>query len=138
MALMEAPFLPNSPIRLENPLTAAPSDLGTRGLTLWRSIADEFDLPQHEAELLHEAARVADRLDSLDAIIRADGVTVQSPQGVKAHPALTEARAQEVILTRLVASLRIPDEGDARPQRRGGSRGAYAARRAYGSKSVTR
>jgi hypothetical protein len=115
----------------------APGDLGPRGLTLWASIADEFDLPQHERDLLHEAGRVADRLDALDAVVRAEGVTVQTPQGVKTHPALAEARQQEVILTRLVASLRIPDEEDKRPQRRGSSRGAYSARRSYGSRSTS-
>jgi hypothetical protein len=115
-----------------------PTDLGPRGLALWGSIADEFDLPQHEAELLHEAARVADRLDALDSVVRADGVTVATPQGVKAHPALSEARQQEIVLTRLVASLRIPDEDDKRPQRRGAGRGSYSARRQYGSRSVGR
>jgi hypothetical protein len=113
-------------------MTSTPDDLGPRGLALWRSIADEFDLPQHEAQLLHEAARVADRLDALHEVVKAQGVTIQSPHGVKAHPALTEARQQELVLTRLVASLRIPDEDDRRPQRRG------ASRRPYGSLSVAR
>ena len=114
----------------------APENLGPRGRALWDSIADEFSLAKHEEDLLHEAARVADRLDGLDEVIRREGVTVQSPQGVKAHPALVEARAQEIVLTRLVASLRIPDEDGNTPQRRGGARTPYLGRRAYGSKSV--
>ena len=116
---------------------STPENLGPRGLALWDSIADRFDLERHEAELLHEAARVADRLDLLDAAVRRDGVTISGPQGLRAHPALTEARQQELILTRLVASLRVPDEETGeRPQRRGAGRGAYAARRQYGSKSI--
>jgi len=116
----------------------APTDLGDRGRALWHSLADDFDLAQHERDLLHEAARVADRLDSLDAVVRAEGVTVTSPQGVKAHPALVEARQQEVVLSRLIASLRIPDEDGNAPQRRGGARSPYLARRTYGSKSAAR
>lgn len=116
----------------------APENLGPRGRALWDSIAGEFDLAKHEEDLLHEAARVADRLDALDVVVRREGVTVQTPQGVQAHPALKEARAQEIVLTRLVASLRIPDEDDKRPQRRGGARSPYTARRAYGSRSVAR
>lgn len=114
----------------------APDNLGPRGAALWASLADEFDLAQHERDLLHEAARVADRLDALDEVVRREGVTVQTPQGVKAHPALVEARAQEIVLTRLVASLRIPDEEGNTPQRRGGARSPYMARRSYGSRSV--
>lgn len=115
---------------------SAPEGLGPRGAALWTSIADVFDLDEHERTLLLEAARVADRLDALDAVIATEGVTVTTPQGVKAHPALTEARQQGIVLSRLVSTLRIPDEDDVRPQRRGASRGHYAARRSYGSLSV--
>ena len=47
-------------------------------------------------------------LAELEKIIRAEGVTNVSPQGVRAHPALVEARQQRVTLAKLVASLRIP------------------------------
>jgi hypothetical protein len=109
-----------------------PEDLGASGRAFWLSLAGTFDFEEHELAVVEEAARVKDRLDELDAVVRSEGVTVESPQGVKAHPALVEARAQEVVLTRLVASLRLPDENDVRPQRRGGGRGAYSARRDHG------
>lgn len=114
---------------------SAPDDLRDRGRAIWASVADDFDLNDHERALLHEAARVADRLDSLDEVVRREGVTISSPQGVKAHPALTEARQQGITFSRLIAALRIPDEDDARPQRRGGARGHYASRK-YGVRSV--
>lgn len=116
----------------------APEELGESGRRLWDDFVSKFDFEEHELALLIEAARVKDRLDALDKIIRAEGMTIQSPHGPKAHPALVEARQQEIVLTRIVASLRLPDEEDERPQRRGGARGAYAARRAYGSLSVGR
>lgn len=105
---------------------APPTDLRDAGRDLWTSLAGAMSFEAHESALLIEACRVRDRLDSLDAVVRAEGVTVTSPQGVKAHPALVEARAQEVVLTRLLASLRIPDADDVdRPQRRGSARGTY-------------
>jgi hypothetical protein len=55
---------------------------------------------------------------------------VDSPQGVKPHPAAVEARQQSITLARLLNALRLPngEEGDEqvgarRPQRRPGVRG---------------
>ena len=121
------------------PPVPPPENLNSAGQALWSSVADAFELEEHERALLQEACRVADRLEALDAVVRAEGVTIATPQGAKAHPALVEARQQGVVLTRrLVASLRLPDEEEERPQRRGGARGAYASRRSYGSPSVRR
>ena len=103
-----------------------PSGLKSGGRKLWRSITDEFELGQHELSILVEAARTVDALDELESIVRDEGVTNISPQGVRAHPALVEARQQRVTLAKLVASLRIPleDEQEATrtPQKRSGVR----------------
>ncbi|KEP41090.1 hypothetical protein MKSMC1_37520 [Mycobacterium kansasii] len=56
---------------------------------------------------------------------------VEGPHGAKAHPALTAAQQQRIVLARLAASLRLPsgDQDDPsvlrRPQRRGAARGVY-------------
>lgn len=105
-----------------------PDNLGPSGSALWAGLVDLATFDVHELTLVVEACRVRDRLDALNEVIRAEGVTVTSPQGVKAHPALVEARAQEVVMTRLLASLRIPTDDLARPQARGAARGAYGAR----------
>lgn len=105
-----------------------PTDLGVSGLALWLELASAYDFDAHDSIVVTEACRVKDRLDALDLAVRADGVTLASPQGVKAHPALTEARQQQIVLTRLVASLRLPDEEGDRAQRRGRPRGAYSGR----------
>jgi hypothetical protein len=60
-------------------------------------------------------------------------VTTINARGDKvAHPALIEARQQALVLSRLIASLRLPsgdvDEDLKRPQRRGASRGSYGVR----------
>ncbi len=107
-----------------------PTGLGPTGLKLWRSIADDFTLDVHEELLLTEACRCADRLDRLDVEARANDVTVINMKGDRvAHPALTEARQQAIVLSRLLASLRMPSgEAEARPQRRGASRVPYRPR----------
>jgi hypothetical protein len=107
-----------------------PAGLRAGGRKLWRSVTDEFELGEHELSILLEASRTVDALDALEKIVRDEGVTNVSPQGVRAHPALVEARQQRVTLAKLVASLRIPleDEQEATrtPQRRAGVRALSA------------
>ena len=109
-------------------MKAAPKSLQKGGRALWRAITSDFDLAQHELAILSEACRTVDTCDALDALIRAEGVTVSSPQGVKAHPATVEARQQRIALARLLTALRIPldeDQAAGRAPRRGGLRGVY-------------
>jgi len=42
-----------------------PDGLLTAGRSLWKSVTDEYELDQHEALLLIQACRCADRLDSM-------------------------------------------------------------------------
>lgn len=111
-----------------------PAGLADAGRRLWRSVVSDYELEEHERRLLTEACRTVDVLDDLEAKVRADGPLVDSPQGMKAHPAAVEARQQRIALARLIAALRLPagDEGDrqrnARPQRRVGARGVYGIR----------
>ncbi|HWC35820.1 MAG TPA: hypothetical protein VG650_13465 [Mycobacteriales bacterium] len=94
----------------------------------------DFELDEHEMALLLEAVRTVDLLDVLEAAVRQDGPLIDSSQGLRAHPAVVEARQQRIALARLLAALRLPigDEGqqaaDVRPQRRSGVRGAYSLR----------
>ena len=117
----------------ENTKPRAPSGLAASGTKLWRSIVDEYTLDVHEQLLLVEACRVADRLERLATEAAANPVPVQNVKGDRiAHPAMVEARQQAVVLSRLVASLRLPsgevDGSLVRPQRRGASRGSYGIR----------
>ena len=94
-----------------------PAGLKAGGRKLWRSVTEEFELGEHELSILLEASRTVDALDALEKIVRDEGVTNTSPQGVRAHPALVEARQQRVTLAKLVASMRIPMEDDEAPSR---------------------
>lgn len=81
-------------------------------------------MPEHELGLLLEACRTSDDLDRLAAVVAVEGVVVDG----RPHPALVEARQLRIVLSRLIASLRVPDDPDGqsgRPQRRGGARAHY-------------
>jgi hypothetical protein len=110
-----------------------PSGARAGGIRLWNSVLSEYLLEEHEMALLVEAVRLVDVLDALDRVIRFEGVLHDSPQGVRAHPAVVESRQQKIALARLLAALRLPaGEEDAgqtrRPQRRVGVRGTYQLR----------
>ncbi len=109
------------------PAVRAPSGLKAGGRRLWRSVADEYELEEHERAVLLEACRTVDACAALQETLEADGVMNASPQGVRAHPALVELRQQRLTLARLTAALRIPLEDDEEaaprlPQRRVGVR----------------
>ncbi|MFN8019834.1 MAG: hypothetical protein U0P45_17200 [Acidimicrobiales bacterium] len=103
----------------------APAGTGPSGRRLWRSVTADFDLAEHELALLREAVRTVDQLDALAAVVADAGSMVDTPQGPKVHPALVEARQLRLVLARLVASLRVPDEEGEQPQRRGAARRPY-------------
>lgn len=103
-----------------------PKGLRAGGKRLWAAVTDALVLDEHERSLLIEAARVVDRCDALDRLVRREGSMLNG----KAHPALVEARQQQQTMARLIASLRLPldlQEPDRRPQRRG-PRGTYYPR----------
>lgn len=79
---------------------------------MWTAITTEYELAQHELAVLLEACRTVDALQALDDLVRSEGVTNTSPQGVRAHPALVEARQQRLTLAKLFASLQIPVDVD--------------------------
>jgi hypothetical protein len=91
------------------------------GRALWSSVVERFELEVPESAILLQAARTKDAVDQLAGVVRREGLLSAG----KPHPALVEQRQQSVVLARLVAALRLPDEEDRRPQRRG-SRGVYA------------
>jgi hypothetical protein len=115
--------------------SGAPLGLHAAGLRLWHSIANEYELDEHEQLLLVEACRIADRLDRLAAESDGAPLTTTNYKGDPcSNPLLVEARQQSLVFARLLASLRLPvgEEEDNRPQRRGAVRGVYSSNRRYG------
>lgn len=108
----------------------SPAGLNACGRRLWRSVVDEYELDVHEELLLVEACRCADRLERLAELVASAPLVTPNTRGDEVtHPSVVEARQQQIALTRLLASLRLPSgEMAERPQRRGAARGAYVMR----------
>ena len=103
-----------------------PTGLRRSGRSLWRAVLNDYELDEHETTILREACRTADSLDDLQHLLEVEGLTSESSQGVRIHPALVELRQQRVTFARLLTSLRIPTgETVGRTQARGGLRGVY-------------
>ena len=108
-----------------------PAGAADAGRKLWRAVLDEFELAEHELVLLRQAVRVADTCEALRAVVDAEGELARSRLGeTRAHPALVELRAQQLLLARLIVALRVPlgdqEEGGSTPRsQRRGLRGMY-------------
>ncbi len=99
---------------------SAPPGLREDGTRLWLSIVGDTEVDEHELALLAQACYVIDTLAALNEAI------IDAPTDLKL---LTERRQQQVVLTRLMATMRLPfGPEDVPAQQRGGARGAYAQR----------
>lgn len=79
-------------------------------------------------EVTGAGCRTVDALDALQARLDADGTMVDSPQGLKASPALPEWRQQRIALARLLVALGLPtgvDDEDQPKRQRRSVRGVY-------------
>ncbi|MFG3702393.1 hypothetical protein ACGF5C_31600 [Micromonospora sp. NPDC047620] len=109
-----------------NDVTPDGPKLGPRGRRLWEQLTNEgAALKPAERVLAEEASRTADRLDTLDRILRGDedawmrfrsmnedGTVV----AVQINNVLAEARQQQVALKALLAELRTSQAGGAAPK----------------------
>jgi hypothetical protein len=84
----------------------APDGMTDAGKALWAHLT-EFEPEPHEVSITLEAVRTVDLLEELDSIVRADGAVIESPQGLKAHPAAVES-GTAAFLTALRAGV-MPD-----------------------------
>ena len=103
-------------------LPPVPAGVGEVAAAWWADLHETFEIEPHQVPLATEACRLIDQLDQLDAAVRRDGAMLEK----KVHPALVEARQGRIVLTRLLASLRLPDEDGSTQQHRGGARTPYA------------
>jgi hypothetical protein len=106
-----------------------PKGSGPAARRLWNAVQADFELGEHERALLTAMCRQVDRLDALEELIAAEGLTVTGHGTTKIHPAVVEARQTAIAVARISACLRLPagdeDEAPAAGQRRGGTRGVY-------------
>jgi hypothetical protein len=94
-----------------------PADLDDRGAQLWRDMGGSWEQDPGARVLLHEACRLADRMEKLDRVLRGDVDTWLSfelprdgsedePLRLKVDSALGEARLHVTTLRQVLAQLR--------------------------------
>lgn len=70
--------------------------------------------------------KLRDRIAQLRALVDAEGLMIANSQGRRLHPAVSEIRAQQLTLARLLATLQVPSlDEDSLPASRG-VRGVYS------------
>lgn len=104
-----------------------PSDLAAAGRAVWSAVVGTHELDPHEAALLHLAARQADDVALLEALI-ADGLMVPGSTGqMKLTPAVSEARQGRLAVGRLLAQLALPAEEGEVPMTEASKRAKHAS-----------
>jgi pyruvate/2-oxoglutarate dehydrogenase complex dihydrolipoamide acyltransferase (E2) component len=117
-----------------------PKGLGEEGRALWSSVVTglpagwEFD--ERETAILTLAARQADDLAALQAVIAREGpIAVGSTGQPVVHPAVAEARQARLAIGRLLGQLGVPDEAGSRGTA-ASMRGQRAARARWGRRGA--
>lgn len=106
----------------------APSGISAGARSFWRQIASKYELRPDEYALLDRAVRVKTRLETLDKALETADLTHTNRYGeVVINPLMKEVRAQELVLSRLLAQLGIPDDESASAGKPGASSLAGAA-----------
>ena len=111
-------------------LPPPPPGSGPAGKRLWRSVLADYELSGADLEVLKHAVAVADDIASLEPVLKL-GPFIKGADGQpRANPALVQRRQLVLVMTRLLAAIRVvgdvgSDEHD-RGQRRVGLKGVYA------------
>ena len=92
---------------------------------MWRSVAEDYELEEHESVLLTQACRTVDTIEVLQARLDVADVLDDRYNG-RVHPCLPELRLQRLALARLLKALDVGD-ADEQPkrQRRRWPNGSY-------------
>jgi hypothetical protein len=129
---------PEAPAAKPRKALPYPRGLGTGGRLLWREVTIAHDLDVVQRVTLEEACRMKDRLDKFDLVFRGDvdaWLTIRDTHHgggdelleIHVDDAVGKANQTANTMKQLLASMRLPDATGARPQQRGGARGAYVS-----------
>lgn len=95
----------------KGPPESAPSTIPSRGDMFGASVRAKFVPSLAEDQLLIEVSRLLDLSDNLAVAIRRDGTMVVGSTGqLRCHPGISELRACELAIGRLMAQLDIRSE----------------------------
>ena len=85
--------------------------LPSTGAALWRDVVALYDLRVDELVVLERACRATDRIAAMETE-RGERVTTAGSMGqLVLHPLVKEIRETEAQIARLLASLKLPDDG---------------------------
>jgi len=105
---------PKPPLTVVGPGTTAPQPprtLNPPGLALWGRIQAEYAICDAGGmELLCLACEATDRAAGLAGAIDADGLTLRTRTGIRAHPALRDELAARALAARLLVRLGVTTE----------------------------
>ena len=118
-----------------------PTGLDAAGRNLWAAILGElpegWEFSGRELDTLARAARCADELSRLEAVVDAEGVTVRGSRNqTVVHPAIPEGRQMRLTMLRLLAG--IDRVADGAPVRDTSLRARSAARKRWDPKKAVR
>lgn len=111
--------------------------LGPAGSALYASVSAEYELDALQEVLLLEACRSKDRADQLHALVAGDpevwgrlgaDADVEGPVQVRVDAVLREATRTALLVSQMVAAMRLPDPETGRRPGRRPPRGAYRPR----------
>lgn len=93
---------------------STPKGLGLPGRRLWKRIVSAYELRPDEAFVLESACQTLDTATQLEDAMKGQPLMVKGSMGqMREHPLLSEARQQRALLARLLAQLKLPEEGTA-------------------------
>lgn len=85
-----------------------PDGLGVNGQRLWIAVTSEYNLFAHHPILLREACLVCDEIGRLQAFIDDADNSLHAQREAKS--AVVELRLQRLLLTRILSSMRFPED----------------------------
>ena len=95
----------------------------------WRTVTAEFELQSHHLKLLQAACESWDRYQSARKTLDAEGLTIATRHGAKAHPAIQVERDSRISFVRIVRELDLdlepPPAPSARPPAMRSNRRGY-------------
>ena len=99
-----------------------PEALGPSGAALFRAVVDayEIDAGAGEDALLIAACFAHQRHLEAQAVLTAEGVVIESPQGIKAHPAVAVADRMAQLTGKLLRALKVEGHPEEMVKLRGG------------------
>ena len=93
----------------------APAVLGDAGRELWSAVTENYQCSPSELVLVQEAAECRDWIVTLRDAVRADGVLIESSQGLRAHPGIEAARQYSVRMSQILQQLGVGDDEQVEP-----------------------